>query len=232
MENLYANANNSKSYYIQKKKDFDRAHEIMRLMPSYAFYDKEKLDFTDAYYETPDNFLKDMGVTLRVRKFKTKHIISVKYDEKLIERQDAINKQSVYDQEIDATDSLFAHENLLFVEDKLNVIFGGKLQIDILHKLRQLQEVYLIKTKRKSFEVVHNSGLRANVYFDEVVYTNKLKAIDYNDLILQLELNSLSTKINKQLFEEFVNKLREKLILVPMVESKYEAAILYTRFKK
>ena len=90
----------------------------------------------------------------------------------------------------------------------------------------------MIKTKRKSFEVVHNSGLRANVYFDEVVYTNKLKVIDYNDLILELQMNSLATKINKQLFEEFVNKLREKLILVPMVESKYEAAILYTRFKK
>ncbi|MDD4211641.1 MAG: CYTH domain-containing protein [Clostridia bacterium] len=232
MENLYANEDSSRSYYVQKKSDFDRAHEIMHLMPSYAFYDKDKLDFTDVYYETNDNFLKDMGVTLRVRKFKTKQIISVKYNDALIEKQNEITRQNIYEQEMEASDSLFSQDNLLFVEDKLNVIFGGKLQMDILHKLRQLKEVYLVKTKRKSYEVVHNSGLRADVFFDEVLYTNRLKSIDYSDLILELNMTSIGTKINKQLFEEFVNKLREKLILIPMEESKYEAAILYTRFKK
>ena len=232
MGNLYANVNSKKTFYIQKKKDFDRAHEIMRLMPSYAFYEKEKLDFTDAYLETPDNFLKEMGVTLRVRKFKQKQVLSVKYDLSLVKQQNPLTIQDIYEHELEEGDDVFSQESLLFIEDKLNVIFGGKLQIDILHKLRQLQEVYLVKTKRKSFEVVHNSGFRADVFFDEVVYTNKLKAIDYNDLILELDMTSLSTDLNIQLFEAFINNLREKIVLVPMEESKYEAAILYTRFKK
>jgi hypothetical protein len=232
MENLYANVNSKRTFYIQKKKDFDRAHEIMRLMPSYAFYEKEKRDIVDVYLETPDNFLDEMGVTLRIRRLKDKQIISVKYDDHLLGKQDSIYKDSVYEHEIELSDSLFAQENLLFVEDKLNVIFGGKLQIDIFHKLHQLKEVYTIKTKRKSFEVVHNSGFRADVHFDEVLYTNKLKQIDYHDLILELHMTSLSTELNKELFHTFINKLREKLVLVPMTDSKYEAAILFTRFKK
>jgi len=232
MENLFANVNSRKTYYIQKKKDFDRAHEIIRLMPSYAFYEKEKLEYTDIYLETPDNFLKNMGVTVRVRRFRDKQIISVKYDDKLVAKQDNARKQNIYEQEIASSESVFSQENLLFIEDKLNVIFGGKLQIDILRKLREMQEVYLVKTKRKSFEVVHNSGFRADVFFDEVVYTNKLKRIDYSDLIMELNMTSLSTEFNKQLFGSFIDELKKRLILVPMEESKYEAAILFTRFLK
>ena len=232
MEDLYENTGSRRCYYIQKKNDFDRAYEIMHLMPSYAFYNKEKLEFTDAYYETSDNFLAEMGVTLRVRRFRDKQIISVKYDDSLVEKKDAINKQNIYEQEIPAGDSLYSQDNLLFIEDKLNVIFGGKLQIDILHKLRELQEVYLIKNKRKSYEVVHNSGLRADVFFDEVVYTNRLKAIDYNDLVMEIVMTSFATTTNKNLFQEFVDELRRRIILVPMLESKYEAAVLFTKFKK
>ena len=232
MENLYANVNSKRTFYIQKKKDFERAYEIMRLMPSYAFYEKEKLDIVDVYMETPDNFLAEMGVTLRVRKLKDKQIVSVKYGDSLVKKQEAIYKEAIYDHEIDIADTIFSQENMLFVEDKLNVIFGGKLQIDILHKLKQLREVYIIKTKRKTYEVVHNSGFRANVYFDDLLYTNKTKQINYIDLVMELHMTSLSTELNKQLFDEFTNRLREKIVLVPMEESKYEAAILYTRFKK
>jgi len=232
MENLYENVNSWRSFYVQKKKDFDRAIEVMRLMPSYAFYEKEKLEFVDAYLETPDNFLKEMGVTLWVRKLKDKQIISVKYDEALLKKQEMLYKNEVYEQEIGLTNSIFETENLLFIEDKLTVIFGGRLQIDILHKLKELREIYLIKTKRKSYEIVHNSGLRADVFFDELTYINKLKAIEYNDLILEMHMTSLSTELNKKLFETFINNLRDKLILVPMEDTRYQAAILYTRFKK
>jgi hypothetical protein len=230
MENLYANKNSSKSYYVQKKKDFDRLHEIMHLLPSYALYEKGKEEFTDIYLETSDDFLKNMGVTVRLRRFKDKQVVSVKYNEKIVKTKETIRK-SVYEQVLESSESVFSHENLLFIEDKLNVIFGGKLQIDILYKLRQLQEVYLVKTLRKSFEAVHNSGFRADIFFDEVVYVNKLKTIDYKDLILQVRMTSLSTDLNKKLFENYINELRKKIVLVPMKESKYEAAVLYTRFK-
>ena len=221
-----------KKYYVQKKKDFERMYELMQHMPSFAMHLKDGESFTDYYYETDDNFLQEMGVTVRRRVLKDKQIVSVKYSDELLAKQDDMHKQALHEQEIGLDENFLGHDNLLFIEDKLNVIFGAKLKIDILRKLNNMRIVYTVKTKRQTQEVVHNSGFRALVHFDEVVYTNNLKQINYNDLILEVHMTSVGTTFNMQMLDIFVDELRKKLILVPMTDSKYVAAKLFTRFSK
>jgi hypothetical protein len=224
--------NSKNNFYVQKKKDFDRIHEVMHLMPSFALHEKGRSSFTDIYYETEDNFLAEMGVAVRLRVYKDKKIISVKYSDEVLEKQDILYKQAVHEREIEVTDDIKTQENLIFVEDKLSAIYSTRLNIDIMRRLRAMREVYLVKTKRSVYEVVHNSGFRANIHTDELVYINKLKHIEYKDLIVETAQTSFVTDLNNDLYEFFLAELRKKVLLVPMQESKYEAAKLFTRFKK
>ncbi|MGD9901304.1 MAG: CYTH domain-containing protein [Spirochaetales bacterium] len=232
MENVYQTGKIERKFYIQKKKDFARTFDIMKHMPSFAVYERGNETFTDYYYETEDKFLEEMGVTVRRRVLKDKQIISVKYDDKILDKQDSMYQQPVHEQEVPLNEEFLNKENLLFIEDKLNVIFGARLQIDILRKLNEMRVVYTVKTKRQTQEVVHNSGFKAFIYFDEVLYTNVAKEITYNDLILEVHMTSVGTQFNLTLLDFFVDELRKKMILVPMTDSTYIAAKLFTRFKK
>lgn len=221
-----------KAYYVQRQKDFNHLEELMMLMPSFSTNQRGTEDFLDTYYETEDMFLKTMGITVRLRTYKTKQILSVKYSDEVLAKQDNIYKNPINEKEIDAGIPILDQSNLVFIEAKINLIYSNKLKIDILRKLRQMRAIYTIKTKRTILEVAHNTGFRANIFFDAVHYNNSLTLTTYADLILKINMISPDTDFNKQLLHSFIAELRRKMILVPMVENKYEAAILFTRFKK
>ena len=232
MINEYRSGRVNKTYYVQNAKDFNRLDEVMSRMPSFAMSRQDSEDFVDAYYETQDSFFEEMGITVRLRTYKNKSVLSVKYSEEVLLKQDDRYKSPVHERELEPKEDLFSRMNLIFIEDKINVIYSNRLKIDIIRKIRQMREVYTVKTKRKNFEITHNSGFKTNVFFDEVNYNNILKQIPYSDLILEIIMTSIGTPFNQEMLTTFVNELRKKVVLVPMKESKYEAAILFTRFKK
>jgi hypothetical protein len=202
---------------------------VLNHLPSFNNLLKDKLRFTTTYFDTPKAFLSQMGVIVSLTEYNDKNVVTLEYQTQLVDEQKA-NK--VYELELETKEDILARKSLLFIEDRLRVIFGTKLQIDMLHMLKELVPEYKIIVDRRVYEIDHNTGFTAKAYMDDVEYVNVKKRIRYDDKIFEIFMITSSTAFNKGLFDRIIKYIKEKVVLVDMRETRLEATKLFTRFKK
>ena len=229
MKNLYGNkVTQQKKYYVPQKSSFSGIVKVLNHLPSFNSLFQERVKFSTCYYDTPDGFLKKMGVIVSLTEYADKKIVLLEYLTNLIDKN-KVNK--TYELELAKDEDILSHKARLFVEDRLEVIFGTKLQIDMLHILKNLTAEYKIEVDREIFKVDHNTGFVALAYMDEVVYINVKQRRKYKDKIFEISMVSADTDFNKGLFERVINYILAKNILIEMEETRLEAIKLFTKFK-
>ena len=218
MEMINIGKDIEKTYYLQSSDDFYRIFDIINLMPSFAIAKTYETEHFDYYFETPDYFLKNLDASIRVRKYpdKKEQILSIVCKNLGTKREFVLNME--YGDEIaDKDDYLF------FLEDKLQDIYLHRFEFDVIRILKTLKKFVVIENKRKVHEIINNQGFKANVFFDNVTYVSKRNK--NHDAILEIKLDCWKNEDNMFFFEKFVKEVEHKVIMIPMNEKKYDAAL-------
>lgn len=215
MENLNIIKKLQTDYYVKQVQDFNRLAEVISLMPNYAIKStKTGIVIEDYFYEVPENLLKQLNASIRIRVVGDQQTLSIVYY-KEGERREFVTDMNYGDK---IQDKL---EYILFLEDKLQDIYTHRLEIDIARMLRGLTVFLQITTNRTEYEVINNSGFNALVDFDNVVFKTKRHRVADN--VLEVKLNCLNDVGNSTAYKRFCKELEQRVLLLPMEETKFEA---------
>jgi hypothetical protein len=87
--------------------------------------------------------------------------------------------------------------------------------------LKSLRVFLQVETYRTQLEVINNSGFNGLVNFDSVVFNTKRHKVQDN--VLEVKLNCLNDVGNMTAYNRFCHELEQKVLLLPMQETKFEA---------
>lgn len=219
MENLEIQKPMQKTYYIHAK-DLPRLEELIKLMPNYATIKTTKMTIVDYFYETPEKLLEQLDASIRVRICGDKQTLSI------VCKNNGERKE--FETEMHLGDKI-ENEYILFLEDKLQDIYVNKIDADIARMLKGLKVFLYITTDRKQLEIINNTGFNELVNIDYCLFSTKRHNVPDN--ILEIKLNSVNDIANRTAFDRFVYTLEQKLSLVPMDETKFEAGKRVFRFE-
>ncbi len=213
MENLESSKLIQRTYYVHAN-DLPRLAELIRLMPNYDTKSTEQIYIVDYFYETPDRLLAELDASIRVRCMVGKQILSI------VCKNDGVRRE--FETEMEQGDQIQdKNEYILFLEDKLQDIYTHKIDIDIARILKSLKVFLYITTNRTQLQIFNNSGFNGIVNFDEVMFYTKKHQL--SDHILEIKMNCVNDVANKTAYERFCKALEQKVSLVPMDETKFDA---------
>lgn len=214
MENIEVHKKVQNTYYLHSYKDFERIKEIIKLMPNYDTKSISSFVITDYFYETPENLLNELDASIRVRVVGDTQTLSI------ICKNDGVKRE--FEIAMNLGDKIQdKNEYILFLEDKLQDIYTHKIDADIARMLKSLKVFMYVVTNRTQYEVINNSGFDGLVNLDQVMFHSKRH--DIGDNILEVKLNCLADVGNMTAYNRFVYTLEQKVLLLPMQETKYDA---------
>lgn len=216
-------------FFLTDESEYDRVYGIISRMPNYVLYKTSNELYTDYFYDTPDKFLEKNRATLRVRKFKDKQVLSIKYVSSNALKQEKV-REAYLDMPLNAEVSSH-REALLFLSTKINDIYARPLDIDLVRKMRDLKVYLVIYTDRTIYELKNNNELKINVLFDRCSYQAKFS--NGEDKIVKVVLQNYPDKLNLLQYNNFIDNINKKVYFVHDNESKFESAkriLNYDRF--
>ncbi|MBQ0017087.1 MAG: CYTH domain-containing protein, partial [Clostridiales bacterium] len=205
-----------RSYYLIGESDFGKVRQVMSLMPSFQVGNISSYEYTDAYFETPEYFLREINATVRVRKEPTKQTLSIVCNN-LGERREFETEMKLGD---DITDD---DKYLLFLEDKIQSIYTHKLDVDVIRVLHHLKPFLTFTTNRKVHEILDNREFKAEVDFDTTYFHTKRN--DEVKYIIEIKPRCFLTQENEASFERFVREIEKRVVMIPMGEKKLDAGM-------
>ena len=149
-------------FYLTSDDQFDRIHEIISRMPNFILYENTETLYTDYFYDTEDEFLKQNRATVRVRKYSDKKVLSIKYVSSNALKEER-EREAYMDMPVDAQVNEY-REALLFLSNKINDIYAKRLDIDTVRKMRDLKVYLVIYTDRETYELKNNVEGRAEKF--------------------------------------------------------------------
>jgi hypothetical protein len=215
MEKLEIQKQVQNTYYLKSASDFSRLDEIIGLMPNYdTISRKQGIVISDYFYETPDRLLENLDASIRIRQIGDQQTLSIvcKTDGKRREFETSMNYGDKIQDKI---------QYILFLEDKLQDIYTHRIDADIARMLKSLRVFLQVETYRTQLEVINNSGFNGLVNFDSVVFNTKRHKVQDN--VLEVKLNCLNDVGNMTAYNRFCHELEQKVLLLPMQETKFEA---------
>lgn len=202
-----------KTYYIHAS-DVPHFYEIISLMPNYAIKSENNIQIVDYFFETPEKILEQLDASVRIRVVGDKQTLSI------VCKNDGVRREFETDMKFGAKIQ-DKNEYILFLEDKMQDIYTHRIGIDIARILKNLKVFLTIATERKQIEVFNNVGFSAIINIDNVMFSTKRHNVPDN--IVEIKLNCLNDVANKTAFERFYHTLEQKIVLVPMDETKFDA---------
>lgn len=218
MEMINVSKEIEKTYYLQKGEDFSRILSIINLMPNFAVATTYQAKHSDIFYDTTNYFLANLDSSVRIRKDETNKEQSLSIICKnLGEKREFVMKMEYGDEITDKDDYLF------FLEDKLQDIYVHRFDFDVIRILKGLKKFVVIETDRTVREIINNLGFKAKVCFDKVNYVSKRNK--NTDSILEIKLDCWKSSDNLYYFEKFTKELEHRVVMIPMNEKKFDAAL-------
>jgi len=218
-------------YYLTEEAQFNRIYDIISRMPNFIIYDKFETNYTDYFYDTPDEFLKQNRATVRVRKYADKKVLSIKYISSNALKEER-EREAYMDMPLDAEVNEY-REAILFLSTKINDIYAKRLDVDTVRKMRDLKVYLVIYTDRETYELKNNLELKISVHFDRLNYSAKFS--EGQDNAVKFVLNNYPDTVNLDTFTRFINNINKKVFFVHDNESKFTAGsriLNYDRFNK
>lgn len=218
-------------FYLTEENEYDKIYGIISRMPSYILFNTTNELYTDYFYDTKDKFLEQNRASVRVRKYKDRQILSIKYISSNALQQEKV-REAYFDMPLDA-ELTSCRNAILFLSTKINDIYARRLEIDLVRKLRDLQVYLVIYTDRTSYELKNNEDLKITVNFDRCKYSAKFSKGEDN--IVKIILQNYPDKINLLQFNNFIKEINKRVYFVNDNESKFQSAkriLNYDRFSK
>lgn len=218
-------------FYLTSENQFERIHEIISRMPNFILYENTETLYTDYFYDTEDEFLKQNRATVRVRKYSDKKVLSIKYISSNALKEER-EREAYMDMPVDAEVTEY-REALLFLSNKINDIYAKRLDIDTVRKMRDLKVYLVIYTDRETYELKNNLELKISVHFDRLEYASKFTS--GKDNTVKFVLNNYPDTVNLDTFKRFISNINKKVYFINDNESKFMAGsriLNYERFKQ
>ena len=206
-------------FYLTEEQQFDRVYDIISKMPNFVLYSKIETKYVDYFYDTEDEFLKQNRASVRVRKYKNKQVLSIKYIS-----SNALKEEKVREAYLDmplGVDLLDNREAILFLSNKINDIYAKRLDVDSVRKMRDLKVYLVIYTDRETYKVKNNLDLKISIHFDRLDYSSKFTK--GADNCVKFVLNNYPDTVNMDTFKRFINNVNKKVFFINDNESKFEA---------
>ena len=218
-------------FYLEEKNEFEDVMRIINLMASFAVYKTEEAEHTDYYFETPNNFFAGFNASIRLREGTEGKFVSIKYVVETKNELGITKTVKEYSQKV-KEDSFITNDEdaMLFLEDKIREVFNHFVDMDILRILRTLRPVLVVKTERTTQFVKNNDKFACTVSYDYVAYKTKRKYDE--DRVIEIKLDCVPTDDNLNYYEAFFRELRNRTVLIPMGETKYEVGMRVRNFVK
>lgn len=216
-------------FYITEEKEFDRIYNIISHMPNFVIHGKSEDYYVDYFYDTPDKFLEQNRAIVRLRKYKDRSLLSIRYISSNALKEERI-REAYFD--MPAGVELVNHrEAILFLSNKLGDVYAKILDIDTVRKLRDLRPYLVIYTDRLTYVVKNNIDVKIDVHFDRCDYQSKFTSD--SDMIVKFVLENYPDSVNLDIFKRFIKQINEKVFFINDNESKYSSAsriLNYSRF--
>lgn len=223
MEKLNIQKKIQNTYYVKSQADFARLNEVISLMPNFQVIGKKTgIVIHDYFYETPERLLEQLDASIRIRTIGENQTLSIVC--KIGGNRREFETEMYFGDKIQ--DKL---EYILFLEDKLQDIYTHRIDADIARILKGLKVFLHVETYRTELEVINNSGFKGLVDFDVVVFNTKRHHI--TDNVLEVKLNCLNDVGNMTAYNRFCHEIEQRVLLVPMQETKFEAGRRVFRYE-
>jgi adenylate cyclase class IV len=222
MEKIYLDKKYEKNYYLHDEKVFERIKELVGFMPNYQIGNTQNIKHTDVFYETSGRLLNQLDASVRIRiegDNQTLSIVCKNNGEKREFEMPMKYKEKIQDR----------LEYLIFLEDKLQDIYTHRIDANIIRLLKDLKPFLFIETNRTRYEIMNNLGLKFFLDYDKTNFKTKRHSVD--DFIMEIKLKSVADVQNLTAYNRFIDELRDKVLLVPMEETKYEAGMRVFRYE-
>lgn len=223
MENINFRKIVEDRFYLESETSINKIGSALNLMPSFVISDVLIYDYLDVFFDTPDKFLENVNSSIRLRTFANKQILSIR-----CKAQASLDKEEPkareYEMEISTETNFIENQNcLLFLEDKLREIYAHRIEMDILRVLKDLKPYLAIKTERKEYLMKNNREFTTSVCLDEITFQTRKNFTE--DFCAKFKLTCFPNKDNIQFYNNLLNDVKKRVLLIPMLESKFDAGI-------
>lgn len=221
-----------KKYILDSKTSFEDVQRAVSLMGSFGISKATSNYHLDYYYDTPDEVLKSFNASIRLREEITGKTVSIKYktyyDNENNEKVEVVKE--FYKEVSKDCDIVKDEDTRIFLENKLRDIFAHHVDLDLLRKLKQLKPFLVVRTDRTSQYVINNDKFSCTINYDETQY--KTKRNYDTDKIIEVKLTCPPTDNNLFYYERFLKELRNRVVLIPMQNTKYDVGIRVLHYEK
>lgn len=221
-----------KKYNLDKKTSFEDVQRMVSLMGSFGIFKVTSTYHLDFYYDTPDKLLESFNASIRLREEPEGKIASIKYKTYVeSENNEKLEIVKEFYRNVDINCNLINDEDtLIFFEDKLREIYAHHVDLDLLRKLKQLKPVLVIRTDRTTQFIKNNDKFSCTISYDETQYKTK-RQYEF-DKILEIKLTCPPTDENLFFYERFLKELRTRVVLIPMLNTKYDVGVRVSHYEK
>lgn len=156
------------------------------------------------YYDTPDFFLQDRGVTINVNTVKGKKTseLVVRWDTGRERIRFLSNIPDTFTREIPLNSKLSSYAD--FIADSISELVPNGLNVDIVAMVKTLVKVFTVRKKREFYKFINITGFKHTMSFSDVEFVSNISR--KKESVLMLEI--ISDSPNKQMeYDAFTKKL-------------------------
>lgn len=160
---------------------------------------------TKTYYDTPDFFFQNHGITINKNDYKGKSTsdLVVRYESEVKRIMFLSEFPDTFAIQIPAKDSIYGH--LDFIAESISELIPSGLGVDVQNTLRAITPVVCVTKKREYYRGYHVSGLKVFVYFTQAEYSSPL-AGRYRHKIDMVEIDSETISLKNE-YDELIKRL-------------------------
>lgn len=164
----------------------------------------EKNVVIKTYYDTPDFFFHERGLTININAVKgSKNCdLVVRWDTGRERIRFLSNIPDTFVKKISVKDSIYSESE--YIAECISQLVPNGLNVDISKLVNSLRGVVVVKKKRESYKYISINGLKINLHFSNAEFTTPLNR--NKSTIYMLEVTS--TDIDRQMdYDQFARKI-------------------------
>lgn len=201
---------NEKENYLETKFSLDNLKQketILNNKVTFLGFDRvgsNKDLYIKEYYDTPDFFLQERGITINKNTIKgdKKSELVVRFNTKIERVQFLSNIPDIFTLEINKNDSVFKHSE--FIAKSISELVPNGLSVDPMQLANSLTNICTVTKKRDTVRMINIQGLKLNIHFTKALYESRLSRFKDNHLMVEIESHSIDKSED---YQEFIKKI-------------------------
>lgn len=227
MEIESLSSDNMKRYDILTNQAEKKILSNVRLLNIDDFSLEGRNKYSTIYYDTPENLLTRAGILLYKTWQKGNYYFIIQRLS-ILPSTSKLRRNEVFKHKIDASDTPIMHS--FYLINGIVSMFSTQFSIDLEYVLKNVKPIIIANVKSIIYKIFNGTGFKANLIFEEVIYTNcinKRKRANQELTVELLASQNFVPELNKFTF------LLEKYCkdILPKRESRFDYAKRVTQIQ-